>query len=184
MDTPRTPSLLASPTRHGLRPLAAVVLAAACAAGLAGCSATEVDDDGRWVGGVEIMTAWADAEIPADWDRAEQAVTYEDLISDLDEDTGLDRTRLDLEYRGVSKEEFARFGEDVLDIDRELECEPYDPSFAQPEEEPYVETCFLDRFQGQAPLPDQFDVFAAWTGYPDGSSTTSLFLTNDPSLTW
>ncbi len=169
-------------TRTLLRLPASLLLTAVCVAGLAGCSSTdvEVDSDGRWVGGGETMTAWAEANVPTSWQQVDESVTYEDLIDDLGEDTGSDRTNYAAKYRGVTEAEFAQFGTDVLEIDGDLECEPYDEANALPEDKPYVKDCFLDLYQGEDPLTDEFDLFAVWTSFADGSTVTRLYLGNDP----
>ncbi len=156
------------------------VLAGLCLLTVSACSSTEVDSDGRWVDGEETMTAWIDSTVPATWERVALETTYDDIIDDLGKDTARDRTMLSATYRGVSKNEFADFGADELEISRDLECDPFDAAAAGPKERVSVETCYLDRYQGQSPLPDEFDLFAAWTIFPDGATTTEFFLSNDP----
>ncbi|HSV41065.1 MAG TPA: hypothetical protein VLI04_20055, partial [Nocardioidaceae bacterium] len=159
---------------------ARLVLAGVCVLTLSGCSSTEVDRNGRWVGGAEAMTAWAESHVPATWDRVDQSVTYEDIIDDFGDDTKRDRTMFAGEYRGVSEEEFEQFGAGPLRIRRDLDCEPFKAWLAAPHEKPSIRSCYLDLYQGQRPLPKEFDLFAVWTSYPDGSTTTKLYLTNDP----
>ncbi|RNL60499.1 hypothetical protein EFK50_19445 [Nocardioides marmoriginsengisoli] len=160
------------------RTFAALALAGALA--LSACSSTEVDSDGRWVGGAKTMTAWADSHIPATWDRVDQSVTYGDIIDDFGNDTKRDTTDFAGSYRGVTESEFAEFGKSELKLRQDLECEPYDPELATPEEKPYLKNCYLSLYQGQRPLPPQFDLFAVWTDYPDGTTTTLVYLTNSP----
>lgn len=108
-----------------------LALVGACLLALSGCTTpTEVDSEGRWMGGEEVMTAWADAQVPDTWDRVDQSVKYVDIIDDLGKDTQRDRTSFAAKYRGVTQ--------------------------------------------------DEFDLFAVWTSFPDGSTTTELYLTNDP----
>ena len=126
------------------------------------------------------MTAWVEAEVPDTWDRVNDSVTYEDIIDDLGKDTSRDRTTFAATYRGVTQDEFAEFGSETLEISQDLECEPFDEASALPEEKVYLEDCYLSLYQGESPLPDEFDLFAVWTSFPDGSTTTELYLTNDP----
>lgn len=157
----------------------AAVLALTFATVLTGCSSTPVDADGRWIGGAATMTAWAHRHVPVSWERVREKVIYADIIDDYDKDTHRDSTEFVGKYRGVAESEFARFGVQELEIRQPLECEPYDPK-APLEEKPYVKFCTLSLYQGQSPLPREFDLFAVWTGFADGTTTVDLYLNNDP----
>jgi hypothetical protein len=159
--------------------LPALVLAGVCVLGLSGCSSIPVDSNGRWVGGKKAMAAWAEAQVPSTWHRGDQSTTYTDIIDDYDKDTHKDTTNFTATYQGVSEAEFARFGAETLRIHQKLECEPYDPE-ASPDEKPSVKSCYLSMYQGQRPLPREFDLFSVWTEYPDGTTSTTLYLTDDP----
>lgn len=126
------------------------------------------------------MSGWVQDEVSRTWDIVEQYASFEDIIDDFGEDTGRDRSKFTSSYRGVSREEFATFGKDAMGLGGTLECEPFDEEFVIPGERPYVEDCYLERYQGESPLPDEFDVFAVWTLYPGGATRTTLYLTNDP----
>ena len=160
--------------------LTAIILGCTCALTISACSSTEVDGDGRWVGGAKTMTEWADSHVPSSWVRVDKSVRYDDIVDDYGDDTDRDRTVFSATYRDVSETEFARFGKEELKIRQKPECEPYDAATAQSDETPYVENCFLMLYQGQRPLPREFDLFAVRTSYPDGTATTNLYLTNDP----
>jgi len=157
----------------------ALALAVVLATATAGCSSVELDSNGRWVGGGKTMTAWADAHVPSGWHRVRQSVTYGSIIDDFGNDTNRDETTYTSRYRDVTKEQFERFGRGQLDLDQVLECEPYDPATAADDEKRSVESCYLSVYQGGHPLPREFDLFAVWTSYPDGTTTIDLYLTND-----
>ena len=159
---------------------AAVAVTALLALGTTGCSSTEVDGNGRWVGGARTMTSWADAHVPADWHRTDQSVGYSDIIDDYGNDTHRDETTFTAHYRQVSRKQFAAFGSGPLGIDQKMECEPVDPDTAEQTPSPGVTNCFLGLYQGQRPLPDEFDLFAVWTLYADHTTRVDLYLTNDP----
>lgn len=159
--------------------LRVLTLVAVLAGAATACSSIEIDSNGRWVDGGRTMTTWADTHVPSGWNRVKQSVVYGDVIDDFGKDTKRDETTYSSRYRGVSKEEFARFGTDQLALHQDLECEPYDASTASPDERRSVETCYLSLYRGARPLPPEFDLFAAWTSYPDGTTTTDLRLTND-----
>jgi hypothetical protein len=159
---------------------AAVAVTALLALGTTACSTIELDSRGRWVGGAEVMTTWADTHVPASWERIDQSVVYGDIIDDFGHDTRRDQTTFSAHYRNVSKRQFAAFGSGPLELDQRMECEPADPEKAEDTPSPAVTNCFLSLYQGQDPLPDEFDLFATWTLYADHTTRVDLYLTNAP----
>lgn len=143
-----------------------------------GCSSTKLDSNGRWVGGGKAMTTWADGHVPAGWNRIDQSVTYGSIIDDFGKDTHRDETTFTAHYRNVSKRQFASFGSGPLQLDQKLECEPVDLTTASATPSPGVTFCSLSLYEGQSPLPREFDLFAVWTVYEDDSTTVDLYLTN------
>ncbi|MFL6156108.1 MAG: hypothetical protein ACJ72D_08460 [Marmoricola sp.] len=159
---------------------AAVASAVLLVLGASGCSSTEVDSNGRWVGGAKVMTSWADSTVPAGWHRVGQSVKYGNIIDDFGKDTHRDETTFTAHYREVSKKQFAAFGSGPLQLGKKLECEPADPDLNTPRAAQGITSCYLSMYQGQPPLPHEFDLFATWTDYSDGTTKVDLYLTNDP----